>query len=104
MKTRTLTDRPKIDHDSDWVSSVDAAVSKAAKAMCEEIDFSILADLYLQSGWVEVEIHPFMNNQQAVDMKDWVNDNCKGKTASHGRRFLFQHPEDAMWFKLRWLS
>lgn len=96
--------RNTVNGDVKWLNSVDEAVSAAAKAVCEEIDFTILAEMYLESGWVEVEFNPYVSNKQAVDMKNWVADNCKGHIASHGRRFLFQNKEDAMWFKLRWLS
>lgn len=38
-------------------------------------------------------------------MVDWMIDNCKGKAGADPKRptrFIFEDPEDAMFFKLTW--
>lgn len=91
-------------NDPEWQKAVDKAVSQAAKELCEEIDFSILADLLIESGWTSVEL-PFWNsNNQAVDVETWLFYTCKGQYKKYNRRFLFEREQDATWFKLRWFE
>jgi len=71
--------------------------------MADEIDWEILANLLVQSGWFMVDLDRFINNNQAVDIETWIDDNCKGKYKKRSRTFVFEKKEDAAWFKLRWL-
>lgn len=78
---------------------IDEFVAKAAKELHEDMDFSILADLYKSSGWTEIDFDPY---QRPEAIKAWLKYNCKGHRISRGRRFLFQDQSDAVNFVLRW--
>ena len=83
-------------------SMIDAAVQRAAKELADEMDFSILADLYKESGWTEIEFNPWWKEATAGAMKQWLEANCKGHRMSRGKRFLFQDKSDAINFVLKW--
>jgi hypothetical protein len=78
---------------------IDEAVKRSAKELHDEIDFSILADLYKKNGWTEVDFNPYRRHEA---IKEWLKNNCKGHRISRGRRFLFQDQSDAINFVLRW--
>ena len=86
------------------MNAVEEAVQAAAKSLCDEIDFSILADMLIETGWTSVEFKFFPDNLTAVDVSDWLEANCKGKYKRHQRRFIFENAADANWFKMRWLA
>lgn len=81
----------------------DDMIARIAKTMSEEIDWKIIADMLVESGWVMVNLDRFINNNQAVDIETWIGDNCKGKFKKRTTTFVFEKKDDAAWFKLRWL-
>ena len=80
----------------------DDIMARIAKNMSEEIDWGIMADMFVQSGWTMVDLPHYTNNHQAVDIETWIGDNCKGKYKKRSRTFVFEKKEDAAWFILRW--
>jgi len=96
--------RKNLNVTAEWSMAVDEAVAAAAKEMCEEIDFSILADMLVITGWTSVEVPFWSSNYQAIDVEDWLAVTCQGQFKKHNRRFLFEYASDANWFKLRWLT
>ena len=83
-------------------SIIEEAVARAAKELSEEIDFSMLLNMYKEMGWTEVEFQNPMPMQRAKMIQDWLNENCKGHRISRGKRFLFEDVKEASWFILRW--
>lgn len=83
---------------------IEAAVSKATQELADEIDFSLLADLYKATGWVEVDFNPHQRADLAHAIKEWIRTKCKGPCHSRGRRFLFQEESDAVNFVLKWAN
>ena len=83
--------------------AIEEAVNRASKELAEEIDFDILATLYKDMGWTEIEFSPRMSQERAAEVKAWLEDNCKGFRMSRGKRFLFEEEKDAVWFSMRWL-
>ena len=81
---------------------IDETVRRAAKELQEEMDFSLLADLYKESGWTEISFNPWWKDEAASVMKQWLEANCKGHRMSRGKRFLFQYESDAINFVLKW--
>lgn len=73
-----------------------------AKDIQEEIDFTIIADILKESDWTEVIIGPLTSNRQAVDMLNWVDENCKDAYYGRGTRWLFKEGKHATMFVLRW--
>ena len=81
---------------------IDEIVSKAAKEFQEEMDFSILADMFKQDGWVEVKFSPVRHFAEGFAIKHWLAINCKGNQMSRGSRWLFEKESDAVNFILKW--
>ena len=74
----------------------------AAKLLQEEIDWEVLASCFVESGWIMIDLPKFHNNKEAVDVAEWIEQNCSGKHMKRGKTFVFQHKQDAEWFNLRW--
>ena len=67
-----------------------------------DIGWLMLTRSLCQQGWTCVDLDRFENNQQAVDMQHWAEENCAGKYHSLGRHWIFEHSEDAVLFRLKW--
>lgn len=76
--------------------------SQAAKILQEEIDWEILADMFVKLGWIMIDLQRFHNNEEAVDVANWIEENCTGKHMHRGKTFVFENKQDAEWFTLRW--
>jgi hypothetical protein len=74
-------------------------LDKLADDMAKEIDYDMLSDLL---NWTKVELPPFTDRYNAVDIADWCTDNCTGKFMNFGVKFAFEKSKDAEWFILRW--
>jgi hypothetical protein len=74
-------------------------MEKLADDMAKEIDYDILVNLL---NWTRVELPPFTDRYNAVDIADWCTDNCTGKFMNFGTKFAFEKSKDAEWFILRW--
>ena len=73
-----------------------------AKEIAAEIDFDVMSNLMTRRGWHKVKLGYFENNNQAVDIYDWVQDNAKGNFIRQGTIYVFEHEGDAVNFSLRW--
>lgn len=70
----------------------------------EEIDWEILSDILNNTlGWTKVLLERYNSNQHAVDIKNWIEENCKSNIKYRGTTFLFEDSKEAQWFSLRWL-
>ena len=78
-------------------------MDQAAKRMSDEIDREIVWNMLEGSGWVRVVVSRLQDNKHAIDMVDWIVDNCQKDYLRHGREFLFESDKDAIMFTLRWL-
>ena len=73
-----------------------------AREIAREMDEGILSNILVANGWTPVEFH-FNDNFQAVDINNWLNEQCKGQWTRYGSDYLFKDKQDAEWFILRWL-
>lgn len=80
----------------------DEYIKQAMDDLAKEMDFAVLSDLYIKTGWTLIALERFVNNKQAVDIQDWLFKNCVGKFDNHGSKFIFERKQDAEWFLLRW--
>lgn len=76
-------------------------IDKAAKNLADEIDWGILADIYLSSGWTEVVVSNYTQKYRQ-GMADWIYENIKGHKTGYRERWLFKDAKDATFFSLRW--
>lgn len=81
---------------------IDELVKNAAREFQEQMDFSILADLFKEDGWVEIKFNPRRVDIEASAIKEWLEQNCKGNRMSLDNRWLFQNETDAVMFALKW--
>jgi hypothetical protein len=88
----------KKDHDQ----VMDEMAKDAAKRMAEDIDREILWDLFKGVGWTRFKISRLTDNNHAVDITNWLDENCKGKFERNGAEFLFEDSKDAVLFMMRW--
>jgi hypothetical protein len=77
--------------------------NEMAKILQEEIDWEILASMFVQSGWTMIDLPRFHDRYEAVDVEIWIDENCSGKHIKRGKTFVFEKKQDAEWFSLRWL-
>lgn len=74
-----------------------------SNSIAKEMDWHIIADVLVSSGWTSIQIKRFRNNEEAVDIKEWLEQNCAGEWNNLGTRYIFKNKQDAEWFSLRWL-
>ena len=77
-------------------------LNKAGEKMAREIDREVLWGLFEGMGWTRFKISRLMDNNHAVDISYWLDENCKGKFERNGSEFLFEDSKDAVLFMLRW--
>ena len=77
-------------------------LDKAGKEMAREIDREILWSLFEGIGWTRFKISRLTDNNHAVDISYWLDENCKGKFERNGSEFLFEDSKDAVLFMMRW--
>lgn len=66
-------------------------------------DYVAFADRMREQGWYEVDLARYTDNYHAIDVREWVHENCTGQYNTFGRHWVFESSEDAVLFKLRWL-
>lgn len=77
-------------------------IERAGNRMAAEIDFTILCDMLCSIGWTKVVLRPMTwENSYAID--EWTATNVKGNFETMGSVWVFERPEDANWFTMRWL-
>ena len=77
-------------------------IEQAGNRMAAEIDFSILSDMLCSIGWTKVILRPMVwEDSCAVD--EWTAENVKGNFETMGLVWIFEKPQDANWFVMRWL-
>lgn len=95
-KKRLLTDRSGQLHED--------LEHELAKTLQKEIDAEILRSMFREIGWHEVVLSP-MTYERGKEIDKWIRETVKGRSHwAHGLVWLFEQEQDAMWFKLRWLS
>ena len=89
--------------DYDIESAVHADLAKElANAIDEEIIKTIeIEHLVDKEGWTKVELSRFNNMMHAVDINEWVDNNC-GLHTRLGSTYVFKEAKDATWFRMKW--
>lgn len=95
LKKKMLTDKSS--------TLADEYIEAAAKRIAEDIDFEIIMNMLIDTGWTKIVLEPM--TWETGDMIDmWVMKNCRGNHQTRGLVWLFENSTDAMWFSMRWLS
>jgi hypothetical protein len=74
-----------------------------SNSIAKEMDWHIIADVLVSTGWTSIQIKRFRNNEEAVDINLWLEHNCTGEWKNLSTRYIFKKKQDAEWFSLRWL-
>ena len=82
----------------------DQIAENLSKEIAREIDKEILWGMLQGIGWIRVTLPSFVDNNHAVDITYWLEENCKGRFERNGSDFLFERGEDAVIFTLRWMG
>ena len=78
-------------------------IAKAGKEMANEIDREVLWGMLQNIGWKRVMLNRLQDNNHAVDITLWLEENIKYPFERNGRDFLFENEKDALLFILRWV-
>lgn len=91
--------------DFDIADFLNEDISKQiSHAIDEEIVKTIeIERLVSKEGWTKVELSRFYDMMHAVDVNEWVEDNC-GLYTRLGSTYVFKEAKDATWFRMRWCS
>jgi hypothetical protein len=82
----------------------DEIADNLGNEMAREIDREILWGMLEGIGWCRVMLPRLIDNNHAIDITHWLEDNCKNSFERNGRDFMFESLQDANWFRLRWGS
>ena len=77
-------------------------INKAGNAMAREIDREVLWGMLQGMGWTRTMLPTLVDNHHAIDISNWLEENCKKAYERNGRDFIFESAKDANWFTLRW--
>jgi hypothetical protein len=72
--------------------------------LAREINREVLWGMLEGLGWCRVMLPRLVDNNHAIDIGYWLEENCKRAFERSGRDFIFEDSKDANWFKLRWGS
>jgi hypothetical protein len=100
-QARTLTANwtVEVSNDNDIETQMSESLSKE---IADEIDFEIMMDLLVQTGWHKVVLRP-MTWEDGATIDNWVENNVKCRFHTRGLVWLFEDAKDANWFSMRWL-
>lgn len=77
-------------------------IDDISKQMASDMDWLIIADCLVDSGWTNVKLNRFYNNEEAIDINNWLEQNCTDEWKNLSTRYIFKKKQDAEWFILRW--
>jgi hypothetical protein len=83
--------------------SVNNMIEQMAKRMANEIDREVLWGMLKEIGWTRVMIPRLIDNDHAIDITYWLEENCKKAFERNGRDFIFEDKKDAVNFILAWV-
>lgn len=100
-KTRKLAANWTVEQDTTSIIDIqDEYAQILSEEIAKEIDFEILADMFVQSGWTEINFTP---SGRYFEIDAWCKENTAG-VHGYGSRWLFKDEKDITMFILRWSS
>jgi len=108
ITTKTINATPRKLKASWTIDPVQYLMSETlAKEIQEDIDRKIIWDVYKTSrpDWTQVQLpYPIARSSNEHMIKTWCSENLKGKFNSYREQWIFELPEDATWFIIRWFN
>jgi len=84
--------------------SLDEYYAVAAQAMANDIDREVLWGMLAEIGWTRVILSSDVARNNADNIVQWLEANCKHAYEKATTDFLFENKQDANWFILKWLT
>lgn len=82
----------------------DRILEELNQQMCSAVDFEILTNVLVKMcDWHRIDLGRFKNNEHAVNITTWCQENIKGNWKRNGCHFIFEKSNDALMFTLKWL-
>lgn len=108
MSTNLKQKKPKSFTAGYTVDLEDIVREEFGAAMAKAIDEELIKTVEIEhlvgvEGWTKVVLPRFDNMMHAVDVNEWVEDNC-GLHDRLGSTYVFKEAKDATWFRMRWCS
>lgn len=102
-KTRKLSANWKVEMSpNDFFQVETDLLDELAKTIQEEIDYEVMCDMLVVTGWHKVVLSG-MDNITLYEIQKWIDTEAKGKVESRGGPiWIFEKAEDAEWFTLKW--
>lgn len=75
--------------------------TELTEQMCSDIDFEILSNILIDTGWRKVVLQP-MTKEESDSVDQWIVDNVKGHYNNRGLVWVFEDSGEAMMFTLKW--
>jgi len=76
-------------------------INDAAEAMAKSIDTHILANFFIEDGWTEVVVDPWIHGSSEIINK-WCKSNFSDAFIKDGNRWVIKDPKDATVFAIKW--
>lgn len=76
--------------------------NKMGNQMARDIDREVLWGMLQGIGWTRIMLDRLTDNNHAVDITYWLEENIKNPFERSGRDFIFESEKDAAHFILRW--
>lgn len=94
----------------EWIDKQNSILEKEiieAKAteMQQEIDREILWSMLAEMGWTRANYHQrnLTTESRVKEIQDWVKAHAQGSYECYYTDFIFEDPQDAVWFELKWV-
>jgi len=81
----------------------DEIAEQMAREIQKEIDWGVMADLLVESGWTKVKLPNKFLPVSGIELHQWREKNLTGKWKAHEDIWLFEKEKDATIFILRWV-
>lgn len=70
--------------------------------MQSQIDRDIFWGMLEGMGWTRVTIDRSIDNNHAIDITHWLEENIQNPFERNGKDFIFENSKDAVMFILKW--
>lgn len=77
--------------------------NKMGNQMARDIDREVLWGMLQGIGWTRVMLPHLIDDNHAVEIMCWLEDNCEGSHERWCRDFIFENSKDTTMFILRWV-
>lgn len=78
-------------------------INNLSKEIQQDLDQEIIFTMLQDAGWHLIALERLLSMKHAVDIDEWLRNNCTSEAYRWGRKCLFKKQQDAVLFTLKWL-